>query len=140
MESLKIMPRGKGGRAPSQRQLRVGEAIRHALSDIIQQAHFREPSLQDVSVTISEVRISPDLKNATIFFSPLQQGEDSPWPTDEIRAGLQRATGYLQRALAKKMALKYVPKLSFLYDASFDEAAHISRLLNDPRVRDDCAS
>ena len=91
-------------------------------------------------MTISEVRISPDLKNATIFFSPLQQGDENPWQTDEISAGLQRPSGYLQRALGRKMALKYVPKLSFLYDTSFDEAAHISVLLNDPRVRDDCAS
>jgi len=119
-------------KAPSQRQLRVGEELRHLLSDVLRQGGLRDPVLATTSITVTEVRTSPDLKNATAFVMPLG-GEASP----EVLAALKRASPYLRREIGKKLQLRYTPNLSFQADYSFDEAARIGRALQDPAVARD---
>ena len=136
------MARGKGARGMrgteqsggrSQRQLRVGEELRHVLAEILLRGHFRDPALVDgVSVTVTEVRVSPDLRNATAFVMPLG-GEDA---TDTI-AALNRAQAYIRTEAAKRVNLRLAPSFSFRLDESFDEAARVTRLLQQPAVRAD---
>ncbi len=131
----------------SPRQLRVAEAIRHALVDVLSRGELREPSLQSVSVTVSEVRISPDLRNATAFVSVLggsdpaldmskRKGRAPASVADVVRA-LERARPFLRQRIARMVRLKYVPNLAFRADVLFDQADHISRLLAEPQVRRD---
>lgn len=123
------MNRGKG---PSQRQLRVGEELRHALSQVLQREGFRDPDLAGVILTVTEVRPSPDLRNATVFISPLGGGN-----TKAILAALHRASRFLRGEVAKRVHLKYMPDFSFKADTSFDEFAKIDAVLKDPSVRQD---
>lgn len=123
------MNRGKG---PSQRQLRVGEELRHALSEVLQRGGFRDPALSGVILTVTEVRPSPDLRNATVFVSPLGGGD-----TKAILAGLGRASRFLRGEVAKRVHLKYMPDFSFKADTSFDEFAKIDAALKDPTVQQD---
>lgn len=130
------MPRGKGSTrpgatGPSQRQLRVGEEIRHALADILRRGELRDPALLDVNVTVTEVRISPDLKNATAFVMPLGGGNP------EVIAALNRASPFLRSQVAREVRLQHVPRLGFEADTSFDYATKIDRLLHDPAVARD---
>ncbi len=117
---------------PTQRQLRVGEEIRHGLAQVMARHELRDPILFDVDLTITEVRVSPDLKNATAFIIPLGGGDDS-----EILEALKRASPYLRGQIAKQIQLKHVPKLSFKHDNSFDEASHIDLILRRPEVARD---
>ena len=133
------MARGKSARGSeqprgrSQRQLRVGEELRHVLAEILLRGHFRDPVLVDgVSVTVTEVRVSPDLRNATAFVMPLG-GEDA---TDTI-AALNRAQAYIRTEAAKRVNLRLAPSFSFRLDESFDEAARVTKLLQQPAVRAD---
>lgn len=120
-----------GGR--SQRQLRVGEELRHILSDILLRGHFRDPDLVGgVPVTVTEVRISPDLRNATAFVMPLG-GQDA---TKTI-AALNRAQAYIRTEAAQRINLRLAPSFSFKLDESFDEAARVERLLRSPTVQAD---
>jgi ribosome-binding factor A len=131
-----------GGRGPlrgpdtpegrSQRQLRVGEALRHAFVRILERAHFRDPDLRDVSVTVSEVRVSPDLHNATAFVLPLG-GTNK----ETVIAALRRAAPYLRSQLAHEVELRTVPVLSIEADTSFDYATHIDSLLRRDEVARD---
>lgn len=123
------MDRGKG---PSQRQLRVGEELRHALSQVLQREGFRDPALSGVILTVTEVRPSPDLRNATVFISPLGGGD-----IKAILAGLNRASKFLRGEVAKRVHLKYMPDFSFKADTSFDEFAKIDAVLKDPSVQQD---
>lgn len=123
--------RAKSG-GPSQRQLRVGEEIRHLLAGIIAEGHIREPALAGVSVTVSEARVSPDLKNATVFCMPLGGAH-----ADEVIAALNRARAFVRHELGARLRLRYTPDLVFRRDASFEEAERIDTLLNSPRVRRD---
>ena len=116
----------------SQRQLRVGEEIRHALSRILARGDFRDPLLAEANVTVTEVRISPDLKNATAFVIPL--GGEGAGP---IIAALNKASSYLRGQLGREISLRYTPQISFKGDFSFDEATHIDSLLKRPSVRRD---
>ena len=109
---------------PSQRQLRVGEELRHALVAVLERGHIRDPDLRDVSVTVSEVRISPDLKRATAFVTPLGGGDPAA-----LLAALARISPYLRRRLAAAVRLRYAPALTFEADRSFDQAARIEHLL-----------
>lgn len=120
------------GAGRSQRQLRVGEELRHVLSDVLRNAHFRDPDLVDLVVTVTEVRVSPDLKAATAFVMPLA-GKDAP----KIIAGLNRATAYIRTEAVKQIDLRVAPQFSFKLDHSFDEATRINRLLQQPAVRAD---
>ncbi len=118
------MNRGRAERAPSQRQLRVGEELRHALSAILSRGDLRDPDLQDVSITVGEVRVSHDLRNATAFVLPLG-GRDG----EAVLAALRRAAPYIRGQVGRAMRLKFTPTLSFQYDGSFDHAEHIASLL-----------
>ncbi len=117
---------------PSQRQLRVGEEIRHAMSAILARGDLRDPALQDVSLTVSEVRASPDLKNATCFVIPLGGGD-----AGEVVDALKRAGPFLRGQLAREVRLRHVPRLSFQADQSFDEATRIDNVLRRPEVARD---
>ena len=116
----------RGARAPSQRQLRVAEEVRHVLAHVIERDELHDPELAGALITISEVRISADLKNATAFVSPLGGGDARPL----VRA-LLRATPFLRRRVGQEMSLRHVPSLSFQADPSFDEAQRIQELLNE---------
>jgi ribosome-binding factor A len=117
---------------PTQRQLRAGELVRHALVDILRHESFADPALADVPVTISEVRVSPDLKHALCFVEPLG-GKEAP----AVIEALNRASRFLRLRLGGAIDMKFTPALKFVHDESFDTADHISRLLDDPRVRRD---
>ena len=117
---------------PSQRQLRVGEALRHALSDVLERGNLRDPAFRNISITVTEVRASPDLKNATAFVMPLG-GEAA----DAIVEALGRAAPFLRSAIAKQVALRHVPRLQFKVDRSFGQADHIDALLRQPQVARD---
>lgn len=121
-------------KAPSQRQLRVAEEIRYALAMTLERGQVHDPALASTPVTLTEVRISPDLKNATVFVTPLGGGDAS-----SILEALKRATPFLRHEVAKQVNMKYVPKLSFQPDTSFDEYRHISELLHRPEVLRDIA-
>ncbi len=122
----------RGQKPPSQRQLRVGEELRHVLANVIERGEIRDPDVQGRTITVTEVRISPDLKNATVFLVPLGGGEVGP-----ILRGLKRAKPFLRHEIAKAMDLRAVPDLSFESDTSFDEGARIDALLRSPQVRRD---
>ena len=117
---------------PTQRQLRAGELMRHALVGILREEEFADPALQGVSVTITEVRMSPDLRHATVFVEPLGGGH-----APEVVEGLNRHAKFLRGRLGRTIDMKFTPDLKFLHDESFDEAQRMSRLFDDPRVRQD---
>lgn len=125
--------RGKSGHKPaqgrSQRQLRVGEELRHALAQVLARGELRDPHLVDVSLTVTEVRVSPDLKNATAFVVPLGGGN-----LEGIVAALNHAASFLRGQLGHEVQLRFTPRLSFQADRSFDEAAHINEILHHPKV------
>lgn len=119
---------------PSQRQLRAGELVRHALVDILAREDFRDPALQGVSVTIGEVRCSPDLRHANIFCAPLGDQD-----TDHAKAvcdGLNRAASFLRGKLGREIEMKFTPQLHFITDESYDAALAMDTLLAAARARD----
>jgi ribosome-binding factor A len=122
---------------PTQRQLRAGEIIRHALAEILSREAFRDPELTDVIITVGEVRCSPDLKHANIFVTPL--GDETEEGRVRLVQALTRASGFLRGRLGRAIDMKFTPELHFVADASYDEATAIDRLLSDPRVRRDVA-
>jgi len=124
-------------RGPSQRQLRAGELVRRALADIVGRGTIRDPDLVDVTITISEVRVSNDMRHATVFVAPLGgttlQGGDA----EKLAQALTRAKAYIRGQLGKELTFKFLPELSFLPDLSFDQAEMIERLLHSPKVAQD---
>lgn len=119
-------------REPSQRQLRVGEQIRHALSRILSRGELHDPLLATTPITVSEVRCSPDLKVATVYVLPLG-GQN----VEDIISALKRAGAFLRGQVAREVRLKYTPGLRFLADETFDEANRIETLLRRPEVMRD---
>lgn len=117
---------------PSQRQLRAAELVRHALVDILAREDLRDPDLVGVSITIGEVRASPDLKHMTAFVAPLGAGDPQ-----KIATALGRAQGFLRSRLSKFAELKHTPQLHFIPDVSYDQATHIDALLRRPEVARD---
>ena len=117
---------------PSVRVLRVGEQVRHVLSEILQRGDVHDDVLAKHPVSITEVRMSPDLRHATVFVKPLL-GRDE----EAVIKALRTNTAYLQREVAHRVRMKYAAKLKFLPDESFDEASHIEKLLRDPKVARD---
>ncbi len=118
---------------PGQRPLRVGEQIRHILVEHLQRGSFRDPVLADAAaITVSEVSVSPDLRNATCYVLPLG-GRD----TTEVIAALNRAAGHFKGELGRHLHTKVVPSLSFRADESFDAADRINQLLAQPQVARD---
>ena len=131
-----------GPAGPSQRQLRAGELIRHALVDILREEDIHDPALVGVSVTVTEVRLSPDLKHATCFVEPLGAGVEAAETTGhecEIIKALNAHAKFLRGRLGSKLDMKFTPDLRFRHDESFDAASHMDRLFADPRVQADLA-
>ena len=120
------------GRGPSHRQLRVGELIRRALSDTLMRGDVHDPDLAGVSITVSEVRTSPDLKVATAFVLPLGGAN-----ADLILAALKRARGELRRQVTRQVDLKFSPELRFVLDETFDQMDETRALLSEDRVKRD---
>jgi ribosome-binding factor A len=124
--------RDKGHSGPSQRQLRVAEEIHHALALLFERGDFRDPALAGRQLTVTEVRVSPDLKHALVWVVPFG-GEAE----EGLTRALNHAAPFLRSQVAKGMRLKFAPALKFRHDPVPDEAAHIDALLHDPRVRRD---
>ena len=122
----------KDGTEPSQRQLRVGELIRRALSDILMQGAIHDPDLNRISVTVSEVTASPDLKIATAYVCPLggQGGED-------LIALLAKNKSEIRRSISKKLTLKYTPDLRFRIDETFDRMDETRRIFSQENIKRD---
>jgi ribosome-binding factor A len=117
---------------PSQRALRVGEMVRHALSDMLTRGDVHDPVLEGHLVTIPEVRMSPDLRLATVYVMPLG-GRDEK----EVVAALERNKKYLRGEIARRINLKFAPDIRFRIDERFDEAERIEKLLRTPAVQRD---
>ena len=127
------MARKKKSSAPAgQRQLRVGEEMRHALSEILREHHLADPDLHGKIITVTEVRISPDLRNATAFVMPLG-GQDEP----RLLAAMRRAAPWFRARVGEKAQLRYAPEIRFEVDRTFDEADRIGQLLRRPDVARD---
>ncbi|HKR18159.1 30S ribosome-binding factor RbfA [Rhizorhapis sp.] len=120
---------------PSVRVLRVGEQVRHVLSEILMRGEVHDDVLAKHMVSVTEVRMSPDLRHATAFVKPLL-GTDE----EAVLKALRTNTAYLQREVARRVKMKYAAKLKFLIDESFEEGGHIDRLLRDPKVARDLGS
>lgn len=122
-------------RGPSQRQLRVGEEVRHALALILERGELRDPVLVKTPITVTEVRLSPDLKNATCFVTPLGGGDLDA--VKEVVDALEGAKKFLRHEVVQRVNLRYAPTLHFLHDTTFDTASHIDGLLQQPEVARD---
>jgi ribosome-binding factor A len=119
-------------KGPNQRQLRVGEEIRHVLAGIFMRGECHDRDINSTPITVSEVRISPDLKNATAYFMPLG-GVNK----EKVLAALIRNMPILRKLVSDQMKLRYAPRISFRLDNSFEEAHKIEVLLNKPEVARD---
>ena len=126
------MTRKRHKRGPSQRQLRVGEELRHALSGIIARGELRDPALQGLQVTVTEVRISPDLRAATAFVTPFGGGDAAG-----LAKALNNAAGYFRMKLAEAVELRVAPTIRFEPDLTFAEAQRIETILKSPAVARD---
>ena len=120
------------GKPPTQRQLRVGEEIRHVLADIFLRGECHDRDINATPITVSEVRISPDLKNATAYVMTL-----NGLNLNTVMAALDRNAHILRKLVSDQMKLRYAPRISFRVDNSFEEAHRIEKLLNSPEVARD---
>src|SRR6201985_501327 len=127
--------RHDGPSGPSQRQLRVGEALRHALAQVLRENEIRDSDLEGVSVTITQVKPSPDMRYATVFCEPLG-GENAK----AIVAALNRHKGFLRGEMGHRITTKFTPDLRFVEDESFAEAQKIETILKSPEVQRDLAA
>ena len=116
----------------SVRLLRVGEQVRHALSEILMRGDVHDETLASHLVSVTEVRMSPDLRHATVFVKPLLGSDEA-----EVLAALRKHVRYLRAEVARRVNTKYAAALKFLADESFDEGGRIDRLLRDPKVAQD---
>jgi ribosome-binding factor A len=123
---------GEVNRRRGQRPLRVGEEVRHALAKLLRGGECRDPVLHDVSITVAEVRMSPDLRNATAYVMPLGGAN-----AETVMQALRRGAPYLKSRLAREVPLRRVPELSFALDSSFAQAEHIAAVLDRPEVKRD---
>jgi len=132
---------GKGGRGrpeaagPTQRQLKAGELVRHALAEILREEPLHDPALLNASITVTEARVSPDMRHATVFVEPLG-GTNAA----EIVDGLNRVSRYIRGVLGRTIELKFTPDLRFVHDQSFDAALAMNRLFDNPVVQRDVAA
>ena len=120
------------GEDQSVRLLKVGERVRHILSELLARGEVHDDVLSAATLSVTEVRMSPDLRHATVFIKPLL-GKDE----DAVLKALRTHTAYLQREVAARVRQKYAAKLKFIADESFDEGSHIDQLLRDPKVAQD---
>ncbi|NVE93423.1 30S ribosome-binding factor RbfA [Altererythrobacter lutimaris] len=116
----------------SVRVLKVGERVRHILSELLARQEVHDDIVSAANIAVTEVRMSPDLRNATAYVKPLLGADE-----DAVVKALRQNTAYLQREVAKRLGLKFAPKLKFCSDESFDEADRIEKLLRDPKVARD---
>lgn len=117
---------------PSQRQLRVGEVVRHVLADVFLRGDLQDPELQGVHVIVSEVRVTADMRHATVFVARLGGGEMT-----QVMAALERARGFLRARVGHALTTKFTPELVFEQDRTYDEAQHIAQILHSPEVAKD---
>lgn len=122
----------KPAAGPSQRQLRVAEEIRHVLTGLFERRDFRDPELADAQITVTEVRVGPDLKHATVFVSRLGRSD-----VDALLPALKRATPFLRGQVAHALRLRFAPDLTFQPDTALEYATKIDRLLHAPEVARD---
>jgi ribosome-binding factor A len=120
------------GSAPSQRQLRAGELIRHALADIFLRGESGDPDLERLNPTVVEVQISPDLKIATAYVRTLQQGKEKA-----LLEALNRNRRYIRGLVAPKLDMKFTPEIRYRVDTALDYANHIDEILRSPEVQRD---
>ena len=118
--------------APTQRQLRVSEEIRHVLAGLFGRKEFRDPDLAEAEITVTEVRIGPDLKHATVFVARLGRTD-----VELLLPALRRAAAYMRGRIAHDLRLRHAPELHFQPDVALEEAARINRLLHSPDVARD---
>jgi ribosome-binding factor A len=123
---------GSNPKPPSQRQLRVGEVLRHALAEVFREEEIRDPDLLGVSVTVTEIRPSPDMRHATAYVEPLGGAN-----ADVVVKALNRHRGFLRGELGHRITTKFTPELRFVEDTSFAEAAHIEGILRSEKVSRD---
>ncbi len=126
------MSKGKARRGPTQRQLRVSESLRKALSDIFLRSDIADADLMAVTLTVSEVRASPDLKNATVYVLPL--GGDNQ---DKVLAALKRHRRFIRGEVTRRVDLRHTPELVFELDMTFEQSGHMDALLRSPEVARD---
>ena len=126
------MRRNETPEGKSVRLLRVGEQVRHALSDVLMRGDVHDDVLATHSVSVTEVRMSPDLRHATVFVKPLLGADEG-----EVMKALKRNVRYLKGEVARRVNTKYAAQLKFLSDESFDEGSHIDALLRAPKVAQD---
>ncbi len=119
----------------SVRVLKVGERVRHILSELLARQEVHDDVVSASNIAVTEVRMTPDLRNATAYVKPLLGAEE-----DEVVKALRQNTAFLQREVAKRLGLKFAPKLKFRADEGFDEADRIETLLRDPKVARDLDS
>jgi ribosome-binding factor A len=122
----------RNSKEPTQRQLRVGEMVRHGLAELLARGLVANPALEGGHVTVTEARMSSDLRHATIYIRPFVEDD-----REEMLAALKRHGRFLRGELAKRVNLKFMPELSFRLDESFDEASRIDALLRSPDVARD---
>jgi ribosome-binding factor A len=130
-----MKPKSSQRNGPSQRQLRVAEEIRHVLAEVFLRTEFHDKELAGQKLTISEVRMSPDLKHAAVFITRLGNKDVTP-----LLPALKRVSPFLRSQLAPKLGLRVTPDLKFLQDAALDEATRINKLLKAPEVARDLGS
>lgn len=128
------MARTESENSANVRSLRVGEAVRHVIAEILQRGDVHDDVLSTHVVSVTEVRMSPDLKHATVFVKPLL-GKDE----EVVLKALRTNTAYLQREVARRVKTKFAAKLRFQGDESFEEGSHIDQLLRSPKVAQDLA-
>ncbi len=128
---MKSSSKGRRDAGPTQRQLRTGELVRHALAEILREEQLNDGALEDVSVTVSEVRMSPDLRHAIVFVEPLGGVH-----VRAVIEGLNRAAKFVRGKLARAVELKFIPDLRFVHDESFTEADRMERLIAEARQAD----
>ena len=129
------MPASDSSETRKVRLLRVGEQVRHILSEILARGDVHDETLAKHLVSVTEVRMSPDLRHATAYVKPLLGKEEAA-----VLKALRTNTAYLQREVASRVQMKYAAKLKFVADDSFDEGSHIDKLLRDPKVAQDLDS
>ena len=122
----------QSAKEPTQRQLRVGEELRHSLVQVLDRGEIRDPDVAGATITVAEVRVSPDLKNATAYVMPLGGVDAEP-----VVNGLNRAKAFIRREIAQMINLRYAPAIKFERDNTFDEASRIDALLKDVIADDD---
>lgn len=126
-------PKGRTAPAgPTQRQLRAGELVRHALVDILREEKINDAALAGIPVTVTEVRVNPDLRHATVYVEPLG-GENA----DEVVKALNKHSKFVRGHLGRMIDMRFTPDLHFRHDETFNEAARMARLFDDPKVRQD---